>query len=182
MHSIQTFTQPNTLPIRTTEQLTKDKKMTTTNQKEKFENYQGKSNWNLPNIAFLVGGFVIPLPVGVAIAAWLALGKDVNIGRSLRNAYNQYSPIAKEKFDGFTSGFKSNGKNNTSDNAAYRAYKAEKIAEYEAKSQQLDQDTKTEEKRFNEYMNWQKQAKDEVNFANFKKHLKSRDAKTKDEK
>ncbi|MCJ8324888.1 MAG: DUF2852 domain-containing protein [Rhizobiales bacterium] len=155
--------------------------MTATDQKEKFKKYQGQSNWNLPNIAFMVGGFVIAAPVGIATAAWLALGKDVNIGRSLKSTYNQYSPLAREKFDGFTSGFKSNSKNDTSDNAAYQAYKAEKMAEYEAQAEQRDADAKTEEQQFNEYMSWQKQAKDEANFADFKNHLKSQDAKSKDE-
>lgn len=156
--------------------------MTTTNQNETFKNYQGQSNWNLPNIAFMVGGFVIAAPVGIATAAWLALGKDVNVGRSLKSTYNQYSPIAKEKFDGFTSGFKSNSTNDTSDNTAYQAYKAEKTAEYEAQAQQRDDDVKTEEQQFNEYMSWQNQAKDEASFADFKNHLKSRDTKATDEK
>ncbi|MCJ8324303.1 MAG: DUF2852 domain-containing protein [Rhizobiales bacterium] len=154
--------------------------MTSTNQKETFENYQSQSNWNLPNIAFMVGGFVIAAPVGIATAAWLALGKNVNVGRTLKSTYNQYSPLAKEKFNGFTSGFKSNSTNDTSDNAAYQAYKVEKMAEYEAKAQQRDKDAKTEEEQFNEYMSWQKQAKDEASFADFKNHLKSRDTSTKD--
>lgn len=157
--------------------------MSNENNKEKFTKYDGNgnSNWNFPNVAFMVGGFVVAFPVGIATAAWLALGKDVNIGRSLKNTYDEYSPAAKTKFEELKTKFgnKHSGGNNP-DNAAYQAYKAEKAADYEATAQKAADEAKTEEQQFNEYMAWQKQSKDEASFADFQAHQK-RQAEQKDD-
>lgn len=150
--------------------------MSDSDKKEKFTKYNGQSNWTFPNIAFMVGGFVIAAPVGIATAAWLALGKNVNIGRTIKNTYDEYSPIAKEKFDDMKDNWSHKG--NNPDNAAYQAYKAEKQAEYAEETKQRDHAVKTEEQQFNDYMAWQKQSKDEASFADFQAHQKAQDEKS----
>ncbi|MBL1421327.1 MAG: DUF2852 domain-containing protein [Alphaproteobacteria bacterium] len=150
--------------------------MSDSQNKEKFTKYKGQSNWTFPNIAFMVGGFVIAAPVGIATAAWLALGKDVNIGRTIKNTYDEYSPIAKEKFDDLKGSWSHKG--NNPDNAAYQAYKAEKQAEYTEETKQRENAAKTEEQQFNDYMAWQKHAKDEASFADFQAHKKNLDEKS----
>ena len=152
--------------------------MSNSHKKEKFTKYNGQSNWTFPNIAFMVGGFVIAAPVGIATAAWLALGKNVNIASTIKNTYNEYSPIAKDKYENFKSDWQNKGTNSTNDNAAYQAYKAEKQAEYAEEAKQRDEAHKSEEQQFNDYMAWQKQAKDEASFADFQTHQKSQDGKS----
>lgn len=148
--------------------------MSNSEHNEKFTKIKSQSNWNLPNVAFMVGGFVVAFPVGVATAAWLALGKDVNIARTLKGTYDEYSPAAKSKYDDLKNSFGNKfGNNNNPDNAAYQAYKAEKAAEYEAAAHVAAEEAKTEEQQFNEYMAWQKQAKDEASFADFQAHQKT---------
>lgn len=145
----------------------------------KFNNHNSQSNWTFPNIAFMVGGFVVAFPVGVATAAWLALGKDVNVARTLKDTYNEYSPTAKQKFDDLKQNWSHKG--NNPDNAAYQAYKAEKAAEYSYEAKQRAQQASTEEQQFNDYMAWQKQAKDQASFADFQAHQKAQAEKTDNE-
>lgn len=151
--------------------------MSNSQNKQNFSNNNNKSNWNLPNVAFMVGGFFIAPPVGLATAAWLVLGKDVNIGRTVKNTYNEYSPIAKEKFSNLKENFGNSHNGNNPDNAAYQAYKAEKQAENDAKAKQAADDVKTEEQQFAEYTTWQQQAKDEASFADFQNYQKSQQEK-----
>ena len=145
--------------------------MSNSDKKDKFTKYNGQSNWTFPNIAFMVGGFVIAAPVGIATAAWLALGKNVNIASTIKNTYDEYSPIAKQKFDDVKDSWGQKG--NNPDNAAYQAYKAEKQAEYAEETKKRETEATTEEQQFNDYMTWQKHAKDQASFADFQAHQKS---------
>lgn len=133
------------------------------------ETQKQNSNWNLPNVAFMVGGFMIAAPVGIATAAWLALGKNVNIGSSLKQKYDQYSPSIKAKFNSATSS------SNYSENDAYKTYKAEQVATYEAEIKRASDEANDEEKKFYDFVKSRQSAKDKAEFNDF---IKSQEDKS----
>lgn len=132
------------------------------------------SNWNLPNVACMVGGFMIFAPIGFATVAWLVLGKNVDIIQSAKNKYNEYAPSIKSKFDKYKA-----KPGNYSENAAYNEYKAEQVAEYEAEIERQNSNVSDEEKQFYEFVKSRQTDKDREEFAEFVKS-KQKDATDKE--
>ncbi len=140
---------------------------------EKMKNVTpNQSNWNLPNIACMVGGFMVFPPIGFATVAWLVFGKNVDIIGSAKNKYEEYAPGVKSSFDKY----KTKG---STDNSAYNDYKADQVAAYEAEIERQNNQVSEEEKLFNEFVKSRQTDKDRAEFADF---LKSKQAGEKNAK
>lgn len=124
------------------------------------------SNWRMPNIAFMVGGFMLFPPVGLAVLAWLVIGKDVDILGSIRGKFNSGAPSMKQQF-------KSNRHYGRTGNTAFDSYKADSISALEQEMQRRKEQLREEEKYFNEFVINLQKSKDQAEFDQFMQAQKS---------
>lgn len=118
------------------------------------------SNWRMPNIAFMVGGFMLFPPVGFAVLAWLVIGKDVDILKSIKSKFNSGAPSMKQQF-------KSKYHASQTGNSAFDSYKDDAITALEQEMQRRKEQLKQEETQFNEFVVNLQKSKDQAEFDQF---------------
>ncbi|MBL1421328.1 MAG: DUF2852 domain-containing protein [Alphaproteobacteria bacterium] len=129
-----------------------------TNNQYKCRN--SNSNWRLPNIAFMVGGFMLFPPVGFAVLAWLVIGKNVDILGSIKSKFNSGAPSMKQKF-------KSRHHYSHTGNSAFDSYKHDSISRLEEEMQRRKEQLKEEETAFNNFVISLQKSKDQAEFDQF---------------
>ena len=127
-----------------------------------YKCHNSNSNWRLPNVAFMVGGFMLFPPVGFGILAWLVIGKNVDILGTLKSKFNSSSPAFKQQF-------KSKRHYGHTGNSAFDAYKHDSIARLEEEMQRRKAQLKDEENNFNEFVINLQKSKDQAEFEQFMK-------------
>ena len=124
------------------------------------------SNWRLPNIAFMVGGFMLFPPVGFAVLAWLVIGKNVDILSSIKSKFNSGGPSMKQQF-------KSRRHYGHTGNSAFDSYKADSISALEEEMQRRKEQLREEESQFSEFVINLQKSKDQAEFDQFMQAQKS---------
>lgn len=135
------------------------------NHSTSYNNYKcrnSNSNWRLPNVAFMVGGFMLFPPVGFAVLAWLVIGKNVDIAGTIKSKFNSGSPSMKQQF-------KSKRHYGHTGNSAFDSYKADSISALEEEMQRRKEQLKEEETQFSEFVVNLQKSKDQAEFDQFMK-------------
>ncbi|MCJ8324304.1 MAG: DUF2852 domain-containing protein [Rhizobiales bacterium] len=127
-----------------------------------YNSNNSNNNWRLPNIAFMVGGFMLFAPVGFAILAWLVIGKNVDILGTVKSKFINSSPAFKQQF-------KSKRHYGHTGNSAFDEYKHDSIARLEEEMQRRKAQLKDEENNFNEFVTNLQKSKDQAEFNQFMK-------------
>ena len=135
-----------------------------TNNQYKCRN--SNSNWRLPNIAFMVGGFMLFPPVGFAVLAWLVIGKNVDILGTIKSKFNSGAPSMKQQF-------KAKRNYGHTGNTAFDSYKNDSISALEEEMQRRKEQLKEEETQFNEFVINLQKSKDQAEFDQFMQAQKS---------
>lgn len=129
-----------------------------TNNQYKCRN--SNSNWRLPNIAFMVGGFMLFPPVGFAVLAWLVIGKNVDIIGTIKSKFNAGAPSMKQQF-------KSRRHYSHTGNSAFDSYKHDSISRLEEEMLRRKEQLKEEETMFNDFVINLQKSKDQAEFDQF---------------
>lgn len=137
--------------------------MTHSATKNTYKSCTSTSNWQMSNIAVMVGGFVIMPPLGFAALAWMIIGKDVDIVRSVKGLFSKIGSSSNGASKTYRRNYSKTG------NSAFDTYKEESITKLEEEMKRRKEQLREEETHFNEFVINLQQSKDQAEFNQFMK-------------